>query len=406
MSDASPSYNEYMDSEEWKSKKQQRLDFADHRCELCNRQSELHVHHRTYERFGDEKLGDLIVLCRRCHDVFHHRLTLHSPEEVPEGAEVPEEERIGHAAREAIETAVEEVEGHPQTLDIGLDRLNDVVTGLHSASLTVVGGRSGAGVGDLVRQIAYNVASNDNRVLYFTTQSPARRFSQKLLSTVAQVDRRRVMSSSMEEEEWQRMAAAAGQISELDMFVQDTPDPTVEEIKEGCRSTSLHQGLDLVVIDRVDGVRFPAFEDRWREKQYPHIMREIKSLALRLDVPVIVTTHLGREVEEEGGNKRPALKHLASDAMVSESEAVWLLYRAEMYGITITEDGNPTEGFAEIDVARNAFGKSETIDVCYEERRGRFYDLKYRGVSEEEPDGGEWNEDGLDEEGFTDDAPF
>ena len=69
-------YREYIESDIWEKKRQERLDLAGERCELCNRSSNLDVHHRTYERFGgDEKMSDLIVLCRTCHSNFHDRLS-------------------------------------------------------------------------------------------------------------------------------------------------------------------------------------------------------------------------------------------------------------------------------------------------------------------------------------------
>lgn len=64
-------YAAYLQSAEWQEKRHAALDRADHRCQLCNRSTRLHVHHRTYERRGHELPGDLIVLCADCHKLFH-----------------------------------------------------------------------------------------------------------------------------------------------------------------------------------------------------------------------------------------------------------------------------------------------------------------------------------------------
>jgi hypothetical protein len=64
-------YQEYLETPEWKTLRDQKLKQAQFRCQLCNSPKELNVHHRTYERRGIEELGDLIVLCRRCHEKFH-----------------------------------------------------------------------------------------------------------------------------------------------------------------------------------------------------------------------------------------------------------------------------------------------------------------------------------------------
>jgi 5-methylcytosine-specific restriction endonuclease McrA len=65
------SYDGYLRSAQWQRIRREALDWAWYRCQLCNDEGELHVHHRTYERFGREHPADLIVLCRACHEQFH-----------------------------------------------------------------------------------------------------------------------------------------------------------------------------------------------------------------------------------------------------------------------------------------------------------------------------------------------
>ena len=82
-------YDEYIQSDEWREKRIERLKFADFRCEICNKPSNLHVHHRTYGNLGDEPIEDLIVLCEECHGVFHDRLALYSdPDELTAAREI------------------------------------------------------------------------------------------------------------------------------------------------------------------------------------------------------------------------------------------------------------------------------------------------------------------------------
>lgn len=70
-------YRKYLFTQEWRSKRQRVLARAGNRCQVCNSaQQPLNIHHRTYERRGREKLGDLLVLCRRCHETFHQKLRL------------------------------------------------------------------------------------------------------------------------------------------------------------------------------------------------------------------------------------------------------------------------------------------------------------------------------------------
>jgi hypothetical protein len=66
-------YEDYLKSEEWQAKRKQALAYAENRCQLCNGDGELHVHHRTYDRRGAEMPQDLIVLCKDCHEKFHNK---------------------------------------------------------------------------------------------------------------------------------------------------------------------------------------------------------------------------------------------------------------------------------------------------------------------------------------------
>lgn len=65
------SYEVYLSSDGWKQRRSHALEWADHRCQVCNSPHDLHVHHRTYERIGREDPADLTVLCLECHDLFH-----------------------------------------------------------------------------------------------------------------------------------------------------------------------------------------------------------------------------------------------------------------------------------------------------------------------------------------------
>ncbi len=69
-------YSEYLKTQEWIRRRQIALKIVEHRCQLCNSSDSLQVHHRTYQRLGCEKMGDLLVLCAECHTLFHERRRL------------------------------------------------------------------------------------------------------------------------------------------------------------------------------------------------------------------------------------------------------------------------------------------------------------------------------------------
>ena len=91
-------YRTYLESDAWQRQRRSALLFARNRCQVCNKSGRLDVHHRTYERLGDERPADLIVLCRDCHRLFHKARRLPRPPsplaKLPRLPRTPEQERI------------------------------------------------------------------------------------------------------------------------------------------------------------------------------------------------------------------------------------------------------------------------------------------------------------------------
>lgn len=123
-------YEEYIQSEAWRQKRAERLEFANHRCELCNAPNNLHVHHTSYENLGDEPIGDLVVLCKNCHDIFHERLSLHSKSEENLSVEEMLRDLIGEYKKSYHLTCAVFVEegGAPPPSEVVSKMATDIVT--------------------------------------------------------------------------------------------------------------------------------------------------------------------------------------------------------------------------------------------------------------------------------------
>lgn len=99
-SQLSPEYIAYINSAAWKAKRGPALTRAEGRCQVCNSANHLDVHHRTYERFEDEKPGDLTVLCRTCHELFHEKRHLKTGNKSKPARNKPPKGRKHHARDE------------------------------------------------------------------------------------------------------------------------------------------------------------------------------------------------------------------------------------------------------------------------------------------------------------------
>ena len=143
----------------------------------------------------------------------------------------------------------------------------------------------------------------------------------------------------------------------------------------------------IIMIDYLQLITLGGYVHN-REREISYIMSELKRLSKKLDVPIIVSSQLSRAVETRGGEKRPQLSDLReSGAIEQESDLVWFLYRPEYYGICENEDGDSTQGLAELIIAKNKFGPCDTISLAFIGVAALFRDIDHDGKSQSFPPG-------------------
>jgi replicative DNA helicase len=227
----------------------------------------------------------------------------------------------------------------------------------------------------------------------------------------------------MKDDDWQRLARAAGQLSDADIYIDDTPGLSVLELRAKCRRLKAEHDIGLVVVDYLQLMQASGANLRSganREQEIAHISRSLKGLAKELDIPVIALSQLNRAVENRGGDKRPQLSDLReSGSIEQDADVVAFIYRAERYGITVDEQGNSTEGIAEIIVEKQRNGPIGAVELAFVKQYARFEPLTQydepggppqgdgsapMGPAPGEGAGGPANGGGGDS--FEDDAPF
>ena len=350
-------YIKYMESSAWDNQKQARLDFADHRCELCNRQSNLNVHHRTYDNFGDEPVSDLIVLCKTCHDTFHQRLALH-------GGSPPMGKR----------DKILGIDPQPVELDrssddlrkSGFDDLDKLIGGFFGGDLICIAGRPSMGKTSLALSFARSISG----AAIFSLESTHAQIANRLLCAEAGVSLQRLRTTDLTEDERQRVNGAIGKLEEP-LHIHSADSLTVEELEEEANSIR-RRGAQAIIVDSADQLSLSNGSDQWRRYQLEEIARRLKALALSVRLPVIVTTGIDGKVETRGGDKRPSLGDLAAPALEDHADLVLMLYRPERYGITVDENGEVTESTAEVIISKQRNGPTGTVEVNFDAEHFRF----------------------------------
>ena len=194
-------------------------------------------------------------------------------------------------------------------------------------------------------------------------------------------------------------------LSEAGIYIDDTPGLSVLELRAKCRRLKAEHDIGLVIVDYLQLMHgTTSNKNANREQEIAHISRSLKALAKELDVPVIALSQLSRAVETRGGDKRPQLSDLReSGSIEQDADVVAFIYRAERYGITVDENGNSTEGMAEIIVGKQRNGPIGDVRLAFVHQHARFENLNtyYGGQAF-----GQDAEVGGDGAGGFDEAPF
>lgn len=251
----------------------------------------------------------------------------------------------------------------------GIGDLDNVITGLNKSDLIIVGARPGMGKTSFALNIAKNVAEKGKRVAFFSLEMTRDQIAQRLLSNEASVPSTKLRTGQLSPEEWARLGNAGQHLSQMDIYVDETPGITVPEMK----AKLLRNKVDLVIIDYL-GLMQSAKRTENRVQEVSDITRNLKTMAKDLHVPVIACAQLSRGTETKGKSHRPALSDLReSGSIEQDADIVLFLYRETYYDSEKAEGEDRSDpNKAECIVAKNRHGEIKTIDLYWDGQFTRF----------------------------------
>ncbi|SDB89119.1 replicative DNA helicase [Sanguibacter gelidistatuariae] len=204
----------------------------------------------------------------------------------------------------------------------------------------------------------------------FSLEMSRNEITMRLLSAEARIHLQKMRNGSMGEEDWQKLAGTMGRISEAPLFIDDSPNMSLMEIRAKCRRLKQKHDLKLVVIDYLQlmtsGKRVES-----RQQEVSEFSRALKLLAKELEVPLIAISQLNRGAEQRT-DKRPAMSDLReSGSIEQDADIVILLHREDAY-----EKESPRAGEADLIVAKHRNGPTDTITVAFQGHYSRFVDMQ------------------------------
>jgi len=193
----------------------------------------------------------------------------------------------------------------------------------------------------------------------------------RLLSAEASIPLSHIRGGRMSDQDWNRVSAKMGQVSEAPLFIDDSPNLTMMEIRAKARRLKQRHDLKLVIIDYIQlmtsGKRVES-----RQLEVSEFSRQLKLLAKELDVPVVALSQLNRGPEQRT-DKRPMLSDLReSGSLEQDADVVILLNRPDLY-----DRDSDRAGEADFDVAKHRNGPTKMITVAFQGHYSRFTDMQF-----------------------------
>lgn len=262
-------------------------------------------------------------------------------------------------------------------LPTGFPALDKYLLGMQQGQLIILAARPAMGKTSLALNIGVNAVEASNLpVAIFSLEMMAKELSQRLLSSKAKVDSRKMRTKEFKDNDLRNIGLAVKDLSTLPLYINDQ-GVNLLDIQSQCRKIKSQQGLGLVVIDYLQLMR-PHNSNSQREQQIAEISRGLKQMAKELECPVLCLSQLNRGVESRPGNKRPNVSDLReSGAIEQDADIVLMVYRDEVYNPDTKE-----KGVAEIIIGKNRGGEIGTAKLSWVGKYTSFENLTYSNEGE------------------------
>ncbi|MBO0680094.1 replicative DNA helicase [Mycolicibacterium sp. S2-37] len=262
--------------------------------------------------------------------------------------------------------------GMARGVPTGFTELDELTNGLHSGQMVVIAARPGMGKSTLGLDFMRSCSiKNQLPSVIFSLEMSKSEIVMRLLSAEAKIKLADMRSGRMSDDDWTRLARRMSEISEAPLYIDDSPNLTMMEIRAKARRLHQKAGLRLIVIDYLQ-LMTSGKKVESRQQEVSEFSRNMKLLAKELEVPVIAMSQLNRGPEQRT-DKKPMLSDLReSGAIEQDADMVILLHRPDAF-----ERDDPRGGEADLIVAKHRNGPTKTITVAHQLHLSRFANMAH-----------------------------
>ena len=262
-----------------------------------------------------------------------------------------------------------EHQGDLMGVPTGFQDLNRLLGGFQKSDLLLLASRPGVGKTSLMITFALRAAEKGKVVALFSLEMSAEQLVQRMVAQISNIDAQRLRLGQLHDNEWPAFAEAIGHLSELPIYIDDTPSITVMQLRTKCRRLTSERGLDMIFLDYLQ-LMDSDFRSDNRVQEVSYISRSLKGLARELNIPLMTASQLSRAVEQRQ-DKHPILSDLReSGSLEQDADIVMFIYRDELYN-----DNTETPNVADIIVAKHRSGPTGTVQLFFNKRLTKFADV-------------------------------
>ena len=256
-------------------------------------------------------------------------------------------------------------------LRTGYYDFDNMTRGLQKKQVIIVAGRPGCGKSAFALNVALNAAIREKKsIAFFSLEMGAEEIIKRMFGCVGKLDGDVLKTGKLKSSDWKKWNEAMSELSDTKFFIDDSGGLTVSEIRRKCRKLkNSDDGLDLIVIDYLQLLSSSAKYAGQRVQEVSEISRDIKKLAMELDIPVIALAQLSRSVEQrKGGDNKPKLSDLRESGSIEQDADIVLFLHSDDYG---KYDGNVNRKI-ELLVAKHRAGSTGTVNLLFKMNTGSF----------------------------------
>ena len=262
-------------------------------------------------------------------------------------------------------------------LTTGLIDLDNLTEGLKPTQLVIIAARPAVGKTAFALNITCAAAkATKKNIAVFSLEMPAEQLIMRMISSLGQIDNKKLQTGRMENEDWRRVNEAISQLADTNIYFHDAGGITASEIKAKCRRLSTQgEGLGLVIIDYLQLIDSSNKYSGSRQQEVSEISRALKTMALELEVPVIALSQLSRSVEKRE-DKKPVLSDLReSGSIEQDADIVAALHAPDVQ----MPEGDDVPVPIQLIILKHRNGPIATIDMLFKKKTSTFLSIRKEG---------------------------